>query len=413
MNTGGAPLWLALESVPAQYPWAAEDIECGVCVVGGGITGVLCALRLAEQGEDVVLITAGQLASGSTAAAMPCVQYDSGFTLRQLTRKVGRDMAIAMLEMGSEALDELEELCSALDGDCGFARRDAFLFTDDDNELDMIGREFIERRRAGFDCSFITRSAARDVFAFDVSGGIMTKGQAAEVDPYRLAHLCAARAVLLGARIYENTEALRIDHDPKEGRSAIALSTYRTIRAKQVVVATGGACADMLDGMAAPRTLFTVLSRSQRRLTGWPGRCVIRSFSSPYVTFTATSDNRICAGGMPTAAVDENSRLYGVLPLPGLHNRRFRQLEAGAQYMFPNADTQGFEYARACRSYGSADGLPIVGAAPDCPDCWFAACSGTGSVLLSEAASRVIADLCAGRESRYAPLFTPERRSLR
>ena len=410
--SGGAPLWAALSRVPAQYPWLSEDTECDVCVVGGGITGVLCTLRLAEQGENVVLITAGQIGFGSTAATMPCVEYDCGQTVRRLAKRAGHDAALRMLELGAAALDELEELCKTLDGDCGFARRDALLFTDDESELDMLGREYAERRRAGVDCTFISRAAAKDVFAFEVAGGIMSKGMAAELDPYRLTQLCARRAQSLGARIFENTRANRIDHILERDRSEITTSTYRKVTAKKVVVAAGEACADILDGLAAPRTFFTVLSHRVRRLSGWPGRCIIRSFSAPHVTFAATQDGRICASGLATSVVDEHARLGGVFHMPRLHQRRFEELEAGARYLFPAIETPQFEYAQAWRSCSSIDGLPVIGLATDCPECWFAVCCGSGGILMSEAASRMIGDMCAGRRAADEELFSPERRSL-
>lgn len=407
-----APIWAALNEVPAQYPWLAEDAKCDVCVVGGGITGVLCALRLAEQGASVALITAGRIGCGGTAASMPCAEYDSGQLLSRLSRRAGRSAALRLFGIGREALDELEELCETLDGDCGFARRDALLFTDDSSGLEALRHEYAERRGAGFDCEFVTRSSAREVFSFGAAGGILSKGLAAEFDPYILTHLCAARAVRLGARIFENTRAVRVDRPPDSRRSIVSASTFRSVTAERVIIAAGSASADLLDGLTPPRCFFTVVSRPVHRFSGWPGRCVIRSFSSPQVTFSATPDGRICAAGLETGAVDEQARLGGVLRLPHLHERRFSELEAGARYLFPAIDTPPFEFAQAHGCCASADGLPLVGASQDSPGCLFAVCGGAGGVLMAETASRILADLCAGRPNPDAELLSPDRRSL-
>jgi Glycine/D-amino acid oxidases (deaminating) len=43
-----------------------KDVTCDVCVVGGGLTGVVAALRLAEAGKQVVLLDAGQIGDGAS-----------------------------------------------------------------------------------------------------------------------------------------------------------------------------------------------------------------------------------------------------------------------------------------------------------------------------------------------------------
>ena len=45
------PIWTRINKPPAQYPWLSDDVECEVCVIGGGITGAIAAARLAELAE--------------------------------------------------------------------------------------------------------------------------------------------------------------------------------------------------------------------------------------------------------------------------------------------------------------------------------------------------------------------------
>ena len=64
-----APLWTALSTTPAQYPWLDRDLTCQVAVVGGGMAAAMCALRFAEAGIDTALFSASPIGSGSTAAS--------------------------------------------------------------------------------------------------------------------------------------------------------------------------------------------------------------------------------------------------------------------------------------------------------------------------------------------------------
>lgn len=60
------PLWTSINRVPAVYPWMYQDESCEVCVVGGGITGALCALQFAKAGMDTVLLAGGPIGYGGT-----------------------------------------------------------------------------------------------------------------------------------------------------------------------------------------------------------------------------------------------------------------------------------------------------------------------------------------------------------
>ncbi len=411
MPINNGPIWALADEVPQQYPWLDSDERCGICVVGGGLTGALCALRLAEQGEDVVLITAKQIGFGATANTMPCVEYDGGTTLYSMGRQIGRDNAAVMLELGRRAIDSLEDIAFSLGERCKFVRRDCLLFTDDSNTLDILNKEYTARQNAGFDCSYISRNTARDVFSFNLLGGIVSKGLGAELDPYMFTQLCIEKAVSLGARVFENTKAVRLDMNGENVR--IETSTFRIITADRVVVASGSACSDVFDGLISPRTYFMAVSKPVRQFTGWPGRCVIRTLDSPRLTISVSPDDRICICGLDSSVVDELSRLGGILPLPTLHEKRFEELTGYVKYMFPQIHVPEFEAFSAFRGCRSADGMPVVGFFGDQPNCMFAACCGAGGVLMSVTVSETIAMLCAGEETELADFFSPERRSLK
>ena len=54
-----------MEKVPKQYPWLSEEKHCDVCVVGGGMTGAMCALSAAEMGLPVSERMAGKVMTDS------------------------------------------------------------------------------------------------------------------------------------------------------------------------------------------------------------------------------------------------------------------------------------------------------------------------------------------------------------
>lgn len=51
------------------FPTLEGSINCDVCVVGGGYTGLSSALHLAEMGYDVVVLEGARIGFGASGAA--------------------------------------------------------------------------------------------------------------------------------------------------------------------------------------------------------------------------------------------------------------------------------------------------------------------------------------------------------
>ena len=425
------PVWTRIDDVPMQFPWLDEDAQAEICVVGGGLTGSLCAMELARSGHDVLLITDGMAGAGETARSMPCACADLGTNIRQLRRSVGEVMTRYLLKSARAELDRLERLAGEIsdaenggeDGgiyDIGFERRDCFIYTDDDAEAELMNREFTDRCAMGCDCSFVGRSAARDMFPFEVFAGILLPGQACVFDPYRLAHHALRSAMQCGARVYENTKALRVDSmesiygGEESGRGWIIVTgTHRLIECDRVVIAAGEACREVVEGVITPRTSYMSVSHRLRGGSGWPGKCVLRTFSSPELTVAMSPDRRIFARGLSSSVMDENARFAGLFPMPSVHERRFSELEAGARYLCPPlsvSQRNGFEFAQAYRGCRTSDGLPIVGECEGREGCVFAL-PGGGGALMSMLCAHTARDIADG--GSCPSMLSPQRRSLR
>ncbi len=412
------PCWTSGE-VPAKYPWLSEDEFCEVCVVGGGITGALCALSIAEKGRTVVLITANEIGFGSTACASPSVEADMGRTLTDLERIINTDAALDLYAMGSEALDELENLCHSLDaaeGKCGykcnFRRHDSLIYTDDESELELLNHEYLARKHNGFECTYITRETARDSFSFDMCGGVLTKDFGGSLNPYHLTHLCLMRAAALGVKIFEHTLADEIE-TPKNGGSGVKIitSTRRTIHADKLVLATGSEGIESLLTSCRRRTVYSAITRkiSPENDSGWPGHCVIRTFGSPCITYSFTPGGRISASGLESRFLTSGGRLGGLINLPSAETGKFAHLEDSIKFLFPAMSSARMEFIHECQYFTTPDGLPLIGEHPDYPDCLFALCTGKNAALYSQLAARLIADAIEELYSEDLAIFNPAR----
>ena len=59
-------LWAKTVTLP-QFPTLDHDERADVLVIGGGITGLLCAYALQQKGLSVVVTEADRIARGTTA----------------------------------------------------------------------------------------------------------------------------------------------------------------------------------------------------------------------------------------------------------------------------------------------------------------------------------------------------------
>ncbi len=403
------------EKIPAQYPWMNEDNDCELCIIGGGITGAMCALKAAENGRSVVLIDANEIGFGATRHLPQVAEADMGMTLTELTKKVTIDEAARIYDVGFQALEQLEGFekhHGAAASSFGFRRRDSFIYTDDESESELIRREYIARKRSGFKSSYITRETAHDSFGFNICGGILTRGFGATVDAYALTHLCLKLASNIGAKIFEHTCANDIE-TPSNGGSGVIVTTSadREIHAEKLLLATGSAGIQAILSSFRKRTLYSSASfKIPSENEGfWPGRCIIRSFESPNITFSLTSDDKIAASGLESRIAGNGLKIGNLLSLPSISERKFDNLDASVKYMFPSAEISGSQFSDEFQYSAAHDGLPLIGEHPDYPDCIFALCTGKSAVLFSQLAANFINDTLDGQPNEYADIFSPER----
>ena len=398
--------------VPKQYPWLGEDRFCDVCVVGGGLTGALCALAAAESGLETVLITADCAGWGVTAYSPGAAEADGGRALTDLDRVMEIKDAFRLYRLERQALDDLQNLCGRLDGEfraqglsSGFTRRDALLFTADPADGELMEAEYLARRKVFPDCALLSRRTASGAFPFDLFSGILTRDGGAVLDPYALTHLCLMKAEKLGASVFEHTSAEELLPPEKEGSVIIQTSTKRTVYAERVILATGSEGIAALPFRAVSRRECALIRRPERRgqSVGWTGQCLLRRFGDGI---------RSCVmpGGRVAAEVSFRGGRTRLPFMRGMsdhviYTRLSRHLDG---LLAGQGDTLTL-CRYQCEFLSPPDGLPIAGTHRDYKGMIFALSAGHS--LPSDAmmtANAALSALSGGNGEPYS-LLAPER----
>ncbi|HET7736340.1 MAG TPA: FAD-binding oxidoreductase [Nocardioidaceae bacterium] len=100
-------------------PAVRGDLTCRVAVIGGGINGMSTALRLAQRGQDVVLLEAEFCGHGSSSRNAGQLAGAPGGDL-QLLNLLSRRKMPGMMQLAENAAHHVEELIAKHDLDCEY-----------------------------------------------------------------------------------------------------------------------------------------------------------------------------------------------------------------------------------------------------------------------------------------------------
>ena len=229
------PSWYAATAdAPGPFPRAEGDLPVGVCVVGGGFTGLSAALHLARAGHDVTLIEANRLGFG--ASGRNGGQVGTGQRLPQpaLERLVGLDDARKLWEIGAEAVALTRALAEEGGTDAGW--RPGIIEADHRPRFPRETRAHVDHmhRVYGYtELSFLDRDQIRhEVGSPAYHSGCLDLG-AGHLHPLRYLYGLARAARAAGVRIHEETRMTALD-------GTTVTTPHARIRAGHVVLALNG-----------------------------------------------------------------------------------------------------------------------------------------------------------------------------
>jgi len=212
-------------------PTLTEDLTCDVVVVGGGLGGMSTALRLAERGQDVVLLEAEFCGHGASSRNAGQLAGAPGGDL-QLLNLLSRKKMPGMVKLAEHAAHFVEDLIERHDIDCDYEPVGNCFAAVSQGQMGKARRVAKILRRVGGQVDVGTSEQLGIPRGFvggmrEIVGGVMNPGKFTR----------GVRRALLAseARVFEQTKVLDIR---REG-SQLVLSTARAVvNANKVVLAT-------------------------------------------------------------------------------------------------------------------------------------------------------------------------------
>lgn len=231
----GTPIFTNINKNLKQYNYLTENVETEVTIVGGGITGAILGYYFVKKGIKTLILEKGRIGYGSTSSTTSLLQYELDDNAMELIEVIPKENIETIYKLGLKALDEIENVISEYGNKCDFKRRDTLLYTSKKLEIEEMKKEYEFRKNIGLDVDFISENDKR--FDFDIKAGVYGINGGAEFDPYKYTHNLLEISSNLGLKIYENTEAIKVNYD--DDFVTIETNYGYKVKSKIIIVATG------------------------------------------------------------------------------------------------------------------------------------------------------------------------------
>lgn len=360
-------IWDGVE-MPA-FGGLERDCRTDVLIIGGGMTGLLCAHLLGQAGVDCLLVEAGRLCGGVTGRTTAKVTVQHGMVYHRLMKRWGEAAGRLYLEANRQALEQYRSLCR--DWDCDWEEQESWCYTTRE------GRTARQEAQALAQLGVEVRLTQSLPLPVPVTGAVGVPGQA-QIHPLKLAARLAE-----GKRILEHTriEALH------PGR---AVAAGGTIFAERVVVATHFPFLNTRGGY------FLKLYQHRSYVVALEGA------EMPDGMYVEEGEDGL------------SFRRYGPWLLLGGGGHRtghpgdgWQVLEDFTRQHWPQARVVSRWATQDCMTL---DGVPYIGRySPRTPDLYVATGYNKWGMTSSMVAATLLTHLIVGQDSPYTRLFAPDR----
>ncbi|MBO9128457.1 FAD-dependent oxidoreductase [Bacillus sp. 165] len=383
MNLKSGKLFWPQTIEAPSFPMLEEDIMCDVLIIGGGETGAHIAYMLSQTGMDVVVVDKRKAAHGSTSANTGLLQFSNDKTLTSFIHSFGEEKGVRFYQLCYEALNTLDEIVPSLNIDPYFIRRGSLYFASEENDVNMLKKEYEILKKHGFPVEFFTQTDIEKRYPFSKPAALYTKGDA-EVNPVRLSLALLDKALERGIRIYAHTEI--VGHAYNREEIHFFTNNKRRITAKKAIIATGyEAQTHKADKNAVLTSSYAIVTNPIPHFEGWFEQSLIWETARPYLYCRTYVDGRIIMGGLDEFTILDEYRDKHIL-----HKRDL--LLAELKKMFPKYNLQAEYYWGA--TFGSThDGMPLLTEYPDMPNCYFALGYGGNGTVYSMIFAEIFKEL--------------------
>jgi len=352
--------WNTFHTKKTEWSTLDKDLTTKVLIVGGGMSGMLMAYKLHEQGIDFVLLEGDQIAEGSSLASTGLLQYCNDIMLSELRSAIGREKADTFYRYCYRALDKLKHIASNVQqyvGDAHFRSRTSMQYSSNDEDIVKLQQEYEALLSLDFPCELWGSHQIQQHFPFSKGTGLVTHGDA-EVNPHLFVLSLAQYLTEQGCHLYE--QSIVSDHERlSNDKYHVTVNDIHKVDAEYIVYAVGYQ-PEQLHQKLFHSTLnrsYVIVTNPVADLSSWHEKYMLWETARPYLYLRTTLDNRIIVGGLDETTQTPNHNTASV----DAHNHK---LLDELHKLFPDYDLK-IDYNWNATFAETADQLPYLGVDPE------------------------------------------------
>lgn len=365
-------VWTSNSSLP-KFNSLDNDIKTDVLIIGGGITGILCAYFLHKQGVNYILVEGSEICSGTTKNTTAKLTVQHGLNYSKILKIMGKERAKMYFDVNQLALEKYKELCGNIE--CDFELKDNYVYSIDNEK--KIQQELEALNKIGINAEY----ADKLELPITNFGAVKFKNQA-QFNP-----LTFISEIASGLNIYENTFV-------KELKDNCAVTENGKIFADNIIAATHFPFINKHGGyfvkLYQHRSYVIALENAQ-------------NVNGMYVDESKT--------GLSFRNYRDLLLLGGGSHRTGKQGGNWKELRNTASSFYPKSKEVYYWAAQDCMSL---DDVPYIGKYSKATNNFYVA-SGfnkwgmTGSMV----SAMLLSDMVTGKRNEYAEVFNPSRSILK
>lgn len=350
-----------------------KDVRTDVLIIGGGITGLLCAYQLHQAGIDYVLVEADHICSGITKNTTAKITSQHGLIYHKLIQRFGVEKARMYLDANEAALREYRRLCKSIE--CSFEAKNSYVYSLDNAH--KITKELNALRSLGFHAEYEDKLT----LPFTIAGAVKFRHQA-QFNPLKF-----LSEITKGLNIYEHTKV-------RELAPNLAVTEHGKITAKNIIVTTHFPFLNKHGSYFLKMYQHRSYVIAYKNVPNVDGMYVDESLKG--LSFRNYKNMLLLGGG------DHRT---------GKHGGNWQELSTFAGMHYPNAKEV---YRWATQDCMTLDEVPYIGQySRNTPSLYVATGFNKWGMTSAMVAAMILRDMILGKENPYESVFSPSRSIIR
>lgn len=201
-----------------EFPKLNENIKTSVLVIGGGITGILCAYELKKRNIDAVLVEQNRIGRGITKNTTAFITAQHEMLYQDIVDNFSLEEAREYLKLNLKAVEEFKNL--GIKYDIDYKECSSTLFTSNNEEIIIKEKKVLDE--LGYDTEIINELPLEEI---DIKIGLRFNNQGS-INPLK-----CIKELSKELKIYEHTRIEKL-------KGNVAYTLNNKIEFDKVIIAT-------------------------------------------------------------------------------------------------------------------------------------------------------------------------------